>query len=76
MNFDDVEIDGERYELRRAGEKVAVEPKVFDLILFLAGNPNRLITKDELIENVWQGRIVSDASLSSASRTSPINRSM
>lgn len=66
MNFDDIEIDGERYELRRAGERVAVEPKVFDLILFLAGNPNRLITKDELIENVWQGRIVSDASLSSA----------
>ena len=66
MTFDDVEIDLERFELRRGGAPVSVEPKVFDLIRYLAENANRLISKDELIETVWQGRIVSDAALSSA----------
>lgn len=66
MNFDDIEIDLERFELRKGGAAVAVEPKVFDLIRFFAENPNRLISKDELIDTVWQGRIVSDAALSSA----------
>ena len=66
MKFDEIEIDETRYELRRNGQAVAVEPKVFDLIRYLAGNANRLITKDELIDTVWDGRIVSDAALSSA----------
>lgn len=66
MIFDDIEIDETRYELRRGGQPVSVEPKVFDLIRYLASHANRLITKDELIETVWDGRIVSDAALSSA----------
>ena len=66
MNFDEIEIDETRYELRRNGQPVAVEPKVFDLIRYLAEHANRLVTKDELIEGVWDGRIVSDAALSSA----------
>lgn len=66
MTFDDIEIDLERYELRKSGTAVAVEPKVFDLIRYLAQNANRLVTKDEMIEAVWDGRIVSDAALFSA----------
>ncbi|MGI9394396.1 MAG: winged helix-turn-helix domain-containing protein, partial [Boseongicola sp.] len=66
MTFDDIEIDDVRFELRRSGEVVSVEPKVFDLILFLARNTNRLVTKDELIDEIWGGRIVSDAALSTA----------
>jgi len=66
MQIDDLEIDADRYELRRDGVVVAVEPKVFDLIVFLARNANRLVTKDEMIKAVWDGRIVSDAALSSA----------
>ena len=66
MTFDDIEIDGTNFELRRNGEPVAVEPKVFDLIRFFSENPNRLVSKDELIEAIWQGRIVSDAALSTA----------
>ena len=66
MEFDDVEIDLERFELRLAGAPVSVEPKVFDLIRYLAENANRLVSKDELIETVWEGRIVSDSALSSA----------
>jgi DNA-binding winged helix-turn-helix (wHTH) protein/Tfp pilus assembly protein PilF len=64
--FGDIDIDETRFELRRAGQVVPVEPRVFDLIRFLAANPNRLITKDDLIAEVWQGRIVSDATLSTA----------
>ena len=52
MTFDDIEIDTERYQLRRGGAVVAVEPKVFDLIAYLSANANRLISKDELIEAV------------------------
>jgi DNA-binding winged helix-turn-helix (wHTH) protein len=49
------EVDAERYELRRDGSVEAVEPLVFNLILFLARNPNRVISRDEVIEAVWSG---------------------
>ena len=63
--FDEFEIDTESYELRRDGELLTVEPLVFDLIVHLAENPQRLVSRDELIEHVWSGRIVSDATVSS-----------
>ncbi len=66
LRFDSFEIDPSRYELRRAGVVQAVEPLVFDLLLFLARNPGRVITRDEIIEQVWQGRAVSDTTVSSA----------
>lgn len=59
----DFEIDTDAFELRHAGEPLAIEPLVFDLIRFLVENPGRLLTKDALIEGVWQGRIVSDATI-------------
>jgi TolB-like protein len=64
--FDDFEVDADRFELRRKGSPLPVEPLVFDLILFMARNPNRVLTRDEVIEAVWQGRTVSDATISSA----------
>jgi DNA-binding winged helix-turn-helix (wHTH) protein len=60
------EVDSDRYELRRDGSVEAVEPLVFNLILFLARNPNRVISRDEVIEAVWSGRTVSDATVASA----------
>jgi pimeloyl-ACP methyl ester carboxylesterase len=54
-----------RAELRRDGERVPVEPRVFDLILHLARSHGRVIGHDELIEEVWGGRIVSDAAIAS-----------
>ncbi|MGI9450633.1 MAG: winged helix-turn-helix domain-containing tetratricopeptide repeat protein, partial [Geminicoccaceae bacterium] len=57
------EIDVEAFELRRAGKVVATEPLVFDLIRFLAENSGLLLTRDDLIDGVWQGRIVSDATV-------------
>ena len=58
-------IDTDAYELRRNGELVPVEPQVFDLLVFLLKSPDRVVTKDEIIEHIWSGRSVSDAALSS-----------
>lgn len=63
--FLDCEIDTETHELRSAGVLRRVEPQVFDLLRLLVENPNRLITRDELIDNIWSGRIVSEATISS-----------
>lgn len=63
--FADFELDTVTYELRRAGAIVHTEPLVFDLIRFLVTNPGRVLTKDELIEELWAGRIVSDATVAS-----------
>ena len=63
--FDDCVLDADRRELRRAGELYAVEPKVFDLLLYLIGNRERVVSRDDLIAHVWNGRIVSESSLAS-----------
>ena len=65
LRFADFEIDVAQQELRRGGETVHMEPQVFDLLLHLVRNRGRIVSKDELIEAVWNGRIVSEAALSS-----------
>lgn len=62
--FADFEIDTQNYRLCRAGDCIDVEPKVFDLLVYLVGHCERVITRDELLENLWPGMIVSDTSLS------------
>jgi TolB-like protein/tetratricopeptide (TPR) repeat protein len=64
--FDQFELDTDRYELRRGGAAQPVEPLVFDLIAFFARNPHRVVGRDQIVEAVWQGRVVSDATISSA----------
>ena len=61
--FDNCSLDVERRELRRAGAVVAVEPQVFDLLVHLIRNREHVVSKDNLIKWVWQGRIVSDSAL-------------
>src|SRR6185503_4395029 len=61
--FDDCVLDIEGRELRRAGAPAAVEPQVFDLLVYLIRNRARVVSKDDLLECVWQGRIVSDSAL-------------
>jgi TolB-like protein/Flp pilus assembly protein TadD len=61
--FDDCVLDMERRELRRAGAPAAVEPQVFDLLVYLIRNRARVVSKDDLLEAVWRGRIVSDSAL-------------
>ena len=65
IRFADCELDLGAFELRREGQAQPVEPQVFELLVYLARHPGRLISKDELIEQVWGGRNVSDAALSS-----------
>src|SRR5262245_11078748 len=62
-------LDPEAYELRRDGVLIPVEPQVFELLAFLIASRERALSKDEIIERVWAGRIVSDATLSSRIRT-------
>jgi len=64
--FEDFVLDEDGRELRRGGNVVAVEPKVFDLLVHLVVNRQRVITKDDLIDAVWSGRIVSDSALATA----------
>jgi TolB-like protein/DNA-binding winged helix-turn-helix (wHTH) protein/tetratricopeptide (TPR) repeat protein len=65
FRFGDFEINVARQELRRAGATVHIEPQVFDLLVHLIRNRDRIVSKDELIDVIWQGRIVSEATLSS-----------
>jgi len=65
FRFTDFEINVARQELRRAGAIVHIEPQVFDLLVHLIRNRDRIVSKDELIDVIWQGRIVSEATLSS-----------
>ncbi len=58
-------LDPERRELRRADALVAVEPQVFDLIDFLVRNRERVVTRDDLLDAVWNGRVVSESTLAS-----------
>jgi TolB-like protein/tetratricopeptide (TPR) repeat protein len=59
------ELDPVKFELRRSGTSVAVEPQVFALLVLFMENRDRLITKDEIVDHVWNGRIVSDAAVTS-----------
>jgi DNA-binding winged helix-turn-helix (wHTH) protein/pimeloyl-ACP methyl ester carboxylesterase len=59
------ELDLERRELRCDGAVAHVEPQVFDLLSYLMRQAPRVVSKDELLQVVWQGRIVSDATLTS-----------
>ena len=63
--FADHKLDTDRRELRRGAEYIAVEPQVFDLLVYLVRNRERVVSKDDLIASVWGGRIVSDSTLTS-----------
>jgi DNA-binding winged helix-turn-helix (wHTH) protein/pimeloyl-ACP methyl ester carboxylesterase len=63
--FEECELDLDAHELRRSGKVQAVKPRVFKLLGYLVENSSRMVSKDELLEHVWDGRIVSDSALSS-----------
>jgi DNA-binding winged helix-turn-helix (wHTH) protein len=63
--FADCVLDTDRHRFTRSGEPVDLEPQVFDLLTLLAENAGRLVTKDQMIDRVWGGRIVSEATISS-----------
>ena len=61
--FEEFAFDADRRELHRGAEVVSITPQVFDLLEYLIRNRERVVSKDELINAVWNGRIVSDAAL-------------
>jgi TolB-like protein/Tfp pilus assembly protein PilF len=63
--FDDCSLDTERRELRLRTKLVPLEPQVFDLLVYLISNRERVASKDNLIAAVWGGRIVSESAISS-----------
>jgi adenylate cyclase len=63
--FADHQLDVDRRELRRGCEPVPAEPQVLDLLIYLLENRDRVVSNDDLIASVWDGRIVSDATLTS-----------
>ena len=56
LRFGDHVLDIARRELRRGGEPVALQPQVFDLLVYLIRNRDRVVTKDDLVSAVWGGR--------------------
>ena len=64
--FADCEFDPDRRELRRNGELVPLEPKVFALLLYLIEQRHRAVDKDEIQDAVWTGTIVSETALTRA----------
>jgi TolB-like protein/DNA-binding winged helix-turn-helix (wHTH) protein/Tfp pilus assembly protein PilF len=63
--FGDQVLDADRRELLRGMTPVGVEPQVFDLLVHLLQNRDRVVSKDDLIASVWHGRIVSESTLTS-----------
>ncbi len=65
FHFADCSLDLERRELRRGERLVEIEPQVFDLLVYLVRNRDHVVTKDDMIAEIWNGRIVLDLTLTS-----------
>jgi adenylate cyclase len=63
-SFEDFSLDTARRELRRGGMLTALQPQVFDLLEYVIRNRERVVSKDDLLGAVWNGRIVSESTLS------------
>lgn len=67
--FDGFELDLARLELRHDGAVRPLEPQVFALLALLVANGERVVSRDEIIEKVWDGRVVSDSAIDSRVKT-------
>jgi DNA-binding winged helix-turn-helix (wHTH) protein len=62
--FEGYSLDTDRRDLRCGGEVVALQPQVFDLLQYLVANRDRVVSKDDVLDAVWGGRVVSESTLS------------
>src|ERR1700739_3717920 len=63
FSFEDYVLDTDRRELRRGRAIIPVQPQVFDLLEYLISNRERVVTKDDMLDVIWGGRIVSESAL-------------
>jgi DNA-binding winged helix-turn-helix (wHTH) protein len=61
--FDGFELDLDRYELRGVDGPIALEPQAFEVLALLVGNRERVVSKQELLDHVWESQFVSDSAL-------------
>ena len=62
--FNEFQLDSANFSLQKIGKSIELEPQVFNLIIYLIENRERLVTRDEIFENLWDGKEVLDATLS------------
>ena len=62
-------LDTQEYTFSQNSEAVSLEPKVFDLLVYLVENRDRIVSKEELIEKIWGGRVISDSALNTCVRS-------
>jgi len=72
--FDQFELDTERYQLTSRDSEVSINPLVFDLLVYLLKNRDRVIARTELLDELWHGKIVTDAAL--AARIKDIRKAL
>jgi DNA-binding winged helix-turn-helix (wHTH) protein len=63
-HFGTFSLDTQNFQLSSNGDEIPLEPQVFDLLGYLLVNRDRLVTREELFNSIWKGRVVSDTSLS------------
>lgn len=64
FQFEDIWIDTDNFSMEKNGRTISTEPQVFNLIVYLIENRDRLVSRQELLDKLWAGRHVSDTSLS------------
>lgn len=64
-----IELDTGTIELRISGDPIRIEPQVFDVLVYLVTNADRVVTKEELLDNIWGDRFVSESALTSRIKT-------
>lgn len=65
FSFGDIALDADKRELRRGAKVIPIEPQVFDLLEYLVRHRHRVVTREDLLREIWQGRIVSESTLNS-----------
>ena len=63
FQFNQIILDTAQYRLCILGNPVSVEPLVFDFLVYLVSNRDRVVTRRELLENMWKGKVVADSAL-------------